>query len=719
MTITLPASEPTAASNDLAAKVASALTTQPVPSLALHSSHLNLPASLTQPIADIGEYLRSRTPVAHVDQEVSLFMRLPSVIAREVRALLNSFDLVNGYRNGAARLSITRACARALEIYSTWNWRLKNYRAKYDRWILTRDWLCLVNRSKCGFEWKDRNDGLTDEFLDYVATRMGRFGRSDAKRQAIHSIFSQWRTGLTPDGKTEVVKGYEAGWAERDLRMLPKGWDESNIARQVKKRGKFLKAHAAMLHDGESAARAVLPQVLGTRAGLRFLELVTFDDVRTDWLVFDAATGQACELWLLVARDTATAMILGFVMHPATVREDGSASHLGARHMKQLGGWMLERYPLPPYISTWKLERGTAGMDEAVRAALGELLGNRIAFSITSMIGAKSSPAGYAEKKKGNSRGKASHESHNRLFHTQGSYIAGQTGNRWDVRPADLLARSKEAVQIWTLAQQLPAHLRGSERYPILTITQARENLFRICNAQNERTDHALEAFEEIVERMGDRLIKRMESPMERAARLIQSVGESNWSPISPAIVAAFYEHSQRALLVKPNGEIEFQHDGRQIIFTNGGNPLVPGTKALGYFHPDDPAYLHITDGRGGILGTWLRRSRVAFGDSEGLANAMRYTHAAREAARGQANTMASPQRAELEAMRAHNAELMRLNEFTDVTEAPQSGMGIVGSPAGAALVAINAERMARPQRKISEAESDDETDAALRNAVR
>lgn len=351
-----------------------------------------------------------------------------------------------------------------------------------------------------------------------------------------------------------------------------------------------------------------------------------------------------------------------------------------------------------------------------MRLALGELLGHRIAVSYTSMIGSESSPAGFREKKKGNSRGKASHESHNRLFHTQGSYIAGQTGSRWDVRPADLEAWATEAMEIWNLAQQLPAHLRGTEKYPLLTLGQAREHLFRICGDQNARTDHALEDFEERVERIGDRVVKRMESPLERAARLVQGY---EWTPVSPHIVRAFYEHSERPVTVKPNGEIEFSVDGRPVIFTHGGVALPPGTKALGYFHPDDPKFLHLTDGKGGMLGTWLRRGRVAFNDEAALAEAMRYTHLARETARTAANDLAAPQRAELEAMRAHNAELLRLADFTDVAAAPQSNEALVGSPAGAALVAVAAQAKADRKAEAKAARDDArEAEAARRNLL-
>lgn len=648
------------------------------------TSHLT-PLHL-QPIADLAAYLRTRTAAAHYRDELALYLRLPSALAKEVRALLDAFeDVMASRRKG---LSVSRACAMGRQLFSEWGWNDKTFRGKYDLWIQSRDWLVLVNRAKCGGDWVERGEGLSKEFLDFVAVRFGQFARADGKRQAIHSIFAQWRSGQNPWGVPEMIPGYEAGWESRNPKELPAGFSYSNILRQVKARGKFTKAHRAFLHEGEAAARAVLPQVLGTRGSLGFLEHITFDDVRTDWLVFNPQSGCAEELWLLVARDTATAMVLGFVMHPATVREDGTASHLGLAQMKQLAGWMLERYPLPPYVVTWKIERGTATLSEGMRLALAELLGRRIVVSYTSMIGSESSPAGYAEKKKGNSRGKASHESHNRLFHTQGSYISGQTGNLYGVRPADLNARAAEAVEIWHLRERLPEHLRGTEKYPLLTLHQARTHLFKFCNDQNHRTDHKLEGFEEVLEKIGVRYRKRMESPIERAARLAHGL---EWTPVSPAIVATFYEHSERPVVVQPNGEIEFQHEGRSITFANaGGVALVPGAKALGYFHPDDPAFLHLTDGRGAVLGTWVRRNRVAVGDAEHLAEALRYTHIAREAARAAATILAAPQRAELASMRAHNAELLKLAEFTDVTAAPSPDNSLVGAPAGAALTAVS-----------------------------
>ncbi len=483
-----------------------------------------------------------------------------------------------------------------------------------------------------------------------------------------------------------------------------------------------------MLHDSESAALECLPQVLGTRRSLRFLEKITFDDVRTDWLIFNPASGQAEEMWVLVARDEATALVLGFVMLPATVRDDGKATHLGAQQMKELAGYLLQTYPLPVgYVVNWVVERGTATLAEAVKLALGELFDNRIKVHYTSMIGSKA-PNGYKEKKKGNSRGKASHESHNRLFHTQGSFIGGQTGNRWDVRPAELNARCAEAREIYLRSQTLPENLRDQVKYPLPTPAVARELFKKFCIHQNFRTTHKLEDFEEVLEVFADGqwktvvsvpshdglpMRKRMEMPVERAMRLIRSV--EKWDRCSPDIIKTFLEHTARTVTVTDGGEIEITVEGKKLTFANPqsaiGNPQFK--KALGYFHPDDPQFLHVTSGDGRFYGTWYQRGRTEYLDRTALEQAMRYTHAARKAAMDVARDLAAPEIASLEGMRAHNAGLQ---QFVVTAEVPNSGRDAVTSPVALAIASTKGEK--QETKKQQQRRNDDAAIAreALRN---
>lgn len=660
-------------------------------------------AAPVQPVSNVPAYLAQRKPVAHFSAEKSLFITLRDDLRSELRTLLGTepgrgaFGMVQSLINDG--LSTDSACRKALSVFSVISCSKSRFRARFDLWRKSQDWLVLVNRAKAGAAWQDRKDGLPDAFIKEVcAPYFAKFGRRDAKRQAILAIKRWWRTGKDLDGTERAMPGYEGVWATRPPELYPTGWHYSNILRQVKANSAFTAPVRALLHEGVAAAKEFLPQHLGTRTDLRFLEEVTFDDVRTDWLIFDPESGQPCELWLLVARDAATAMVLGFVMHPSRAREDGSDTHLGHREMKQLAAWLLERYPLPPYICTWKIERGTATLSEGSARAIQEMLPDRIKVSYTSMIGGRS-PAGYQEKAKGNSRGKASHESHNRLFHTQAAYIPGQTGARYELRPADLKSRADECVEIWSLRNRLPEHLRGTEQYPLLLPGQAREHLTQFCLDQNFRTDHKLEGFAEVLEWFDASAGKwmpsntypgradcpqpavatlasnvptfrrRMEMPVERAIKLMAG---HQWTKVSPDVIIAFLSHTARSVTIEPSGEIEFQHEGTRIRFAAPvGRAECPhpaaNAKCLGYFNPSDAAFLHVTTGQGSILGTWFRRQRIGHKDHELLEQAMRYTANALKAAQDYAAQLMTPEREKLDAMRAHNTDLERGNDFIDV----------------------------------------------------
>lgn len=664
-------------------------------------------ASFIQPVENVLAYLDQRRPQPSYEGEEQLLITLFEEGQEEVKALNAACLFVKSLTTGKNGISVSAACAKALSLYSGNRWlrnlRPKTFRETYDLWAKEGDWVALVNISKAPAAWKPENRGLSDAFLDYCAAKCAQFKRADGKRQAIEAIKKIWRTGRNEYGEVEIIPGYERGWTKRVTELYPDGWHYSNIIRQLKERAKLTKAVAALVREGTAAAKEFLPHNLGSRAALRFMERVTFDDVRTDWLMFDPESGQPCELWLLVARDTATTMVLGFVMHPALSREDGSNSHLGLKEMKQLAAWLLERYPLPKdYIVHWVVERGTATLSQGSAAALQEMLPNRIQIHFTSMIGG-TSPAGFAEKRKGNSRGKASHESHNRLIHTQGSYIPGQTGSHYGNRPADLKARAEECAQTWELRQLLPEHVRGREKYTLFIPSEARAHLSQIFVNQNFRHDHAIEGFEQVLEWFDGtqwrdkkdwqgvadaKWRKRKERPVERAARLIAG---HQWEFVSPNIIIAFLKHSSRQRPIENDaGEIKTTIDGTEYTFAPASNAIVPApaAKVLCHFNENDPALLHVTTGGGSILGTWYRRGRNTGKDEEALNQAFRYTAHAFNAVKARADVLAQPEVQRLDAIRAHNTELERGNDFIEVTESSSlsSSSSELASPIATAL---------------------------------
>jgi hypothetical protein len=651
-------------------------------------------------------YLANRAPVPRYELERPLFDRLPFDLRGQVRRLQAAVLFVRALTTGKGAIKIQPACERSLTIYREFN-PLKTFRGKYDQWLALQDWLVLVNRAKAGAVWQAAQRGLSDRFLDYVAARMGEFRRGDAAEQAILSIHRQWQTGRNQRGEAQMIPGYEVNWEQRTRAILPEGWHPSNIRIHLKKRAKFTKATKALLHEGCAAARAYVPQVHSTRRDLRFMELVQFDDVRCDFRVMDTDSGQVNDLWLLIARDVATGMLLGFGMRPARAREDGSQEHLKLQDMKQLCGWLLETYGLPPYLMTWKIERGTATLAQATADALTEMVGaDRIQVSYSSMIRG-GSPLGYWEKAVGNSKAKAMLESLNRLQHMMTSWFPGQIGLNYAKLPTEYREREKEAIEIWTSHR---AEDRAELSYPFFTIPQAREKLFEVFHLQNTRTEHDLEGFREIAEwfdrqaaggqgawqpshsapadMTGIRTRTRMESPMERAAWLLRDC--EPFTKVSPETLVAFYEHTQRNCPVKHNGQVWLMIEGKTLKFEPPAPQfaLAPETKCLGYFNPDDPRFLILTDGRGGILGTWLRAGLVKHGDQDALAAAIRHSTASLNVAKDRAHALAGADRAQLEAMRQHNAGFVTV-------AAPEIGQrkAEISSPVARTVRGVRAEK--------------------------
>lgn len=683
-------------------------------------------AAPSQPVASIREYLDRRKPVAWYQDEMPLFTSLPTKVKAELRQLLGSrkgqgiFGHVDELVKGGWKVS--PAIADAATEFDFPN-SPKRVREQYDKWKATRDWVCLVNRAKAGADWQICKIGLPLEFLKFCAGVIRRYDREDGKRQAILSIHRQWTTGRNDAGDREEIPGYgfwQQWWRKNhpDLPLpeqapMPEGWSYNNISAQIKARNLLPKIVRA-LRISEAAARDHAPFVrsdrntMGEGGGvLRFLERVEFDDVKADFLVRDEETGEICDPWLLIARCRGTALALGFDLKAATTREDGSQRHLGLKEMKQLTGWVLEHWGLPPYLCTWRLEHGTATLPESYRTFFRTNLPGRIDLSYSSMVGGKSA-VGYQQRGVGNSRAKASLESHNRLMHTMLSNQPGQTGPHYAKRPADLPARAKECKEIFACAQNLPEHLRGKVGYPLLSLNQARELLHRTFRLQNERTAHELQGFEDVVEwydadrglwlhqsllteaRPGMRNRKRKESPMERCARLMVPYWEK-WEWPSPEILRAFYEHTIREVCVKQSGLIEFRVEDRVFEFqpAPGAVPQCPDTRLLAYFHPDQPKFVYLADGKGRIVGVWIRTTYAT--DAQTLSDAIAYQKSALNAARAMEAEYAAPQVAELESMRANNEALFQSNTLVPVTDAPalNKKRAALNSPSAAGLAAI------------------------------
>jgi hypothetical protein len=648
------------------------------------------------------------------------FASLPDRVIDDVRYTLAALKIVYGSKCRAAAFR-----SQAYLFKDRRGFSVETLERKLDAYLQSGgDWHSLINRSRAGAKYWDTGQSTADRDLfiaKYWQPLCAANKRSGGCEAAYRKFEKTWKSGLDAKGKPFDIPGYGTWqkWFAKNHPneplpvdpVFPPGLSYRNLMRR-----KQPKAQLTLARQGISAARAFTPYILGTRVGMKFLQEVLFDDVKVDFRVLNPDTGQVMDLWLLVAMDRATGMILGYGMRPAKTREDGTQEHLRLADMKQLAGWVIERYGIPPYVMTWVVENGTATFTDAVAAAIGALFENRIRLRFASMIGGKST-AGYQERGLGNSKSKASLESSFHLMHNEAGDLPAQVGRRYDVRPMDLGSREREATQIWDLAQQLPANLRGQSKFPVLALQQARVELNRIFEQMNTRTDHELEGYEPIWEwratpqhawspltTIPDDLApgydtrKRKESPLERMRSLIADVGRVTpgdaytdgganvpvcpvWSAAPPLALTAFYDFTQRLVEVDAKGEIAFRLDGRDYLFrapldgehtrprvsdlAPSPNPslspsLAPGTKLLAYHHPRELDYLHLTrlKPHSGYVATWIKRTRVAAGDTAALAAQMEYTRGAMAAHRAAAAETAGPERADLDAMRSHNANL-------------------------------------------------------------
>ena len=517
------------------------------------------------------------------------------------------------------------------------------------------DWRILVDYARCTllqrFEDDQHGTFLPKEFIEYLK---GLFQSNQRKSEpAIRLLYRLWRAGESIPGYGTWQEWFMDNHPHHPLPTgpsgrhecppeLPRGWSRGNLARYIPER-----AELALARRGIAAARRHLPSVLMTREGLRPLEVVLFDDVRTDFKILVPGHAAPVELNLLVAMDVATGMILRFGLRPAIERNDADGNvakdKLKLRDMKTLVAGILTSYGVPKnYTTTYVVENATAAIREGTALALSELSCQRIQVSRTMMINGTAVWGGYKDKPCGNPKGKAALESTFNLFHNEAAFLPGQIGRRYDEGPADLHGRTEEAKAMGRVANKfLTPHQRASLKLPFLSRDQARLVLADIFNQIIRRTDHDMENFQAIGEwRTGpfqpwrpesDLLLPdtshltpgtiewrnpaRRESPLERWQRLMeQAGGAAAFTKLHTGAVMRLYdEHASRKIT---DGELVFRMDRELFVFRtanvqNAKRPLVNGAKVLCYFDREDMSWLHVTDGVGGYLGS-IPRTRGA-----------------------------------------------------------------------------------------------------------
>lgn len=586
-----------------------------------------------------------------------LFNPLPAKVRDDIDSTLLALEEIHQSRKvnpAVKRLAASLALHRPIT-FNCLRRKYYDYLKSGGDWRVLVDWTRVPRHARPGQAEASDQEKLPPDFIQHLQGLMQSNQRKSAP--AIRALYRSWKRGHSIPVYGTWQEWFQSQNPHEPLPRvcppdLPRGWSRGNLRRYIPEA-----AELALTREGVAAALQHLPDILSTRAGLRPLEYVMFDDVRTDFKILVPGAGPV-ELNLLVALDVATGRVLRYGMCPAITRQDGMKDKLKLRDMKTLVAGLLQQYGIPRgYVMNFVVENATAAIRDGFAMALAELSCGRIAVHRTMMVCGTAIWAGYKDKAIGSPQGKAPLESTFNLFHNEAGFLPGQTGRRYDAGPRELEGRSREAMALVQTGRHLSPHERAELKMPFLTYRQARVVLTDLWNQICQRTDHAMEAFEVVGEfrlkeydqwRPEIELLEldpslrgqvlwrnppRKESPMERWDRLVAALPvtgqQSPFEQLHPGALARLYEEHKPVTVI-----------GREIIFTvdktthvyrlanmvgRAGRvtPCAPSglpdkAKALAYYDPHDLSWIHLTDGQGGYLGSLPETLGLKRGDKEG-----------------------------------------------------------------------------------------------------
>lgn len=522
-------------------------------------------------------------------------------------------------------------------------------------------------------------------FIDHLARRVEKNRRVASVE--LEAIRAEWLSG-------KIIPGYgtwQDAWAKQfegeDLPescpewFIPDGWSPRNLRRSLPG-----EAAVEFARNGFFAAHGLMPQKQNDYSQLRPLEMVVFDDVRTDWLVAYPGVTRACELWLLVAMDVATRTVLDWVSLAAVPDDEGKRAELLEEHMKLLGGALLTRYGIPTaYKMTWLVENAKATYRDSAKAALGTLSGGQIEVKNTRMVN-RALPSGHTERHGTPYDIKGVLERFFCTFHNHAAALPGQTGSVQMLNaPADLDGAQKEHAALMKEVGDLPLALQEQLRLPFLRYSEAVAVLEQLFTKLNGRTNHRLQGFEKIELwrfpedsscpnwRPLDELRRypaadvrralftsRMESPIERFERLARAQPAPTRVP--PEALLPFSARVVKKVRHPAPYTIAFREQGTEWIYrgevaelaTGNGGPfwlkLLPGDASVAYLHDAET---------GALLGTLAHVKRALIGDEPAQQAALGELRHARSLVTKPVMERHAPERAQLEENKRVNAALI------------------------------------------------------------
>jgi hypothetical protein len=548
---------------------------------------------------------------------------------------------------------------------------------------------------------------LPAEFRAFVRQLHLQCQRATSGREVQRMLIERWNLWKRTGDSKHAIPGYDTP-PPASAKGYPAGWSEDNILR-------FRPDEYALsvARQGTKRAAGFLPSILKTRVGVKFAQIVFFDD--QDYDVKVAARGLS-QRSLRPQGFNCLDYLSGNFMHHAIRLRWWDTEKESYRTLTQTDfTWFVvsylqkHGYRRDSHGTTLVFEHGTAtGYNNRELSTFGgysnfdeALAGISHGCIRVERSGLFNQPAFagmlFRPQSSGNPNFKAPLESMFNLVRNRMAALPGATGRNRDLKPAEQYGEDLYTGQMLKLWERLDQRHRELIRFPMLTAEEFGEVVGTVYEAINSRTDHGLEGWErcgfvapqfrftpderspwlsrEEVAAMPDDLramiLAKTETPghvrpyqLSPADVARQCAGELTKLPdhLIPLLIPRQWARpatvkSDRTISIKDQllGPEAFTYVCR---IENGDSAIVlkPGTKLLCYLNPYAPERLAICKEDGAFLGTLYQQTRAGWLDHEAILDHLK------ERAELKAD-MDTAVRPHLEGLMADRAEMKRTNE--------------------------------------------------------
>lgn len=297
---------------------------------------------------------------------------------------------------------------------------------------------------------------------------------------ARYLLCKQWKN-------KEIIPGYEGwpGWP-----AIPAGWSKTNLAKLAPK-----ELDRVLMRQGVRAAAPLLPQVFATRVEGWAGGVILLDDVWLDILVTDSgAQGIPLQLGALDYY-TGKRLCWGQKLR-CKDEESGKNIQLRDSDMRLMLALWGATIGYSRRGTTLVAENGTAAISKDVEDILTRASNGLIKVDRSGITGRKQAlTRGHGGRGFGNPRHKAALESWHNLLHNYMCHLLAPRGHN-RTEPEWLAGLVAEEKALLKKAEDLPRERQNMLRHYMLTMRQLCDELIKIVQDINNRTDHHLEGWE-------------------------------------------------------------------------------------------------------------------------------------------------------------------------------------------------------------------------------